>query len=48
MGPDDQDLLARLDLTHVVDRLEGGEPGDGHDRRLLEGEGGWLGRQVVL
>ena len=46
--PDDQDLLPGLDLAHVPKRLEGGEPGDGDGRGLLEAEVGWLGRELVL
>ena len=37
-GPDDQDLLPGLDLALVSERLEGGEAGDGHGRRLRNGE----------
>ena len=41
-------MLPRLDLAHVANPLERGEPGDGHDRRLLEAEGRRLGREMVL
>jgi len=37
-----------LDLAHVPERLQGGEPGDGDSRGLLEAEVGWLGRELVL
>jgi hypothetical protein len=46
--PDDQHLLPGLDLALVADGLEGGEAGDGDDRRLLEADAGRHGRQVVL
>jgi len=45
--PEDQHPLTRLDLANVAERLEGGEPGDGHDRRLLEGQVGRLEGQVA-
>ena len=46
--PEDQDPLPGLDLAHVADRLEGGQAGDGDGRRLLDGDGGGLGGEVVL
>jgi hypothetical protein len=46
--PDDHDLLPWLDPAGVAQRLEGGEPGDGHGRGLLEGEVGRLQRQLAL
>jgi integrase len=45
--PDDQDPLLRLDLALIPKALEGGEPGDGHDRRLLKAEALRLGRKLV-
>jgi hypothetical protein len=45
--PDDQDPLPWLDLADVAERLEGGDPGDGHDPRLLEADPCRLVREVV-
>jgi len=47
-GADDHDRLAWLDPSGVTERLEGGEPGDGHGRGLLEAEVRRLQRQLVL
>jgi len=41
-------VLPRLDLALVAKRLEGGEAGDGHDRRLLKGEVRRFRREVIL
>jgi hypothetical protein len=40
--PDDEHLLPGLDLAHIPQRLEGGEAGDGHGRRLRNGEVRWF------
>jgi hypothetical protein len=40
--PDDEHLMPGLDLAHIPQRLEGGEAGDGHGRRLRNGEVRWF------